>query len=76
MSFDDEYIDDENIDEWNDPFAIKKIIEEDYDDIPDEKIVDFDEVFESVRCKVADLTNYDHMMQQKVLDSLRKGTLK
>ena len=76
MSSEEEYIDDECIDECNDPFAIIKIIEEDYDDVTDEKIVDFDEVFESVRCKVVDLANYDHMMQQKVLDSLRKGTLK
>ena len=76
MSSEEEYIDDEYIDEWNDPFAVKKIIEEDYDDVTDEKIVDFDEVFESVRCKITDLTNYDHMMEKKVLDSLRKGTLK
>lgn len=76
MSSEEEFIDDEYIDEWNDPFAVKKIIEEDYDDVTDEKIVDFDEVFESVRCKITDLTNYDLMMEKKVLDSLRKGTLK
>ncbi len=73
---DDEIIDDETIDEWNDPFAAKKIIEEDYDIVTDDKIVDFDEVFESVRCKVTDLTNYDRMMEKKVLDSLKRGTLK
>ena len=76
MLSEEEYIDDEYIEEWNDPFAVKKITEEDYDDVTDEKIVDFDEVFESVRCKITDLANYDRMMEKKVLDSLRKGTLK
>ena len=75
-NIDNEFIDDETIDEWNDPFAAKKIIEEDYDIVTDDKIVDFDEVFESVRCKVTDLTNYDRMMEKKVLDSLKRGTLK
>jgi len=76
-SIDDEYIDDdEYIEEWNDPFEAKKIIEEDYTIVTDEEIVDFDEVFESVRCKITDLTNYDHMMEKKVLDSLKRGTLK
>ena len=72
----EEYIDDEYIEEWNDPFEVKKIIEEDYDVVTDETVVDFDEVFESVRCKVTDLTNYDRMMEKKVLDSLKRGTLK
>jgi len=73
---DDEYIDDEYIDELNDPFEAKKIIEEDYDIVLDEELVDFDEVFESVRCKITDLTNYDHMMEKKVLDALMRGKLK
>lgn len=76
MSSEEEYIDDEYIDEWNDPFAAKKITEEDYDIVTDETIVDFDEVFESVRCKITDLTKYDRMMEKKVLDSLKRGTLK
>ena len=76
MSSEEEYIDDEYINEWNDPFDVKKITEEDYDIVTDEKIVDFDEVFESVRCKITDLTNYDRMMEKKVLDSLKRGTLK
>ena len=76
MSSEEEYIDDEEIDEWNDPFEAKKIIEEDYDIVTDEKIVDFDEVFEGIRCKITDLANHDHMMEKKVLDSLKRGTLK
>jgi hypothetical protein len=76
MSSDDEYIDDEYIDEWNDPFDVKKVTEEDYDVVTDEKIANFDDVFESVRCKITDLTNYDSMMEKKVLDSLQRGTLK
>jgi hypothetical protein len=73
---DDEYIDDEYIDESNDPFEVKEITEDDYDVVIDEKIVDFDEVFESVRCKITDLVNHDHSMEKKVLDSLQRGTLK
>ncbi len=76
MSSEEEYFDDEYIDEWNDPFEVKKIIEEDYDVITDEKVADFDKVFESVRCKIADLANYDCIMEKKVLDSLLRGTLK
>jgi len=76
MSSEEEYIDDEYLDELNDPFEVKKIIEEDYDTVTDEKIADFDEVFESVRCKVTDLAKYDNLMEKKVLDSLLRRTLK
>ncbi len=76
MSSEEEFVDDEYLDEWNDPFEVKKIIEEDYDTVTDEKIVDFDDVFESVRCKITDLTNHDNMMEKKVLDSLKRGILK
>jgi len=76
MSSDEEYFDDEYIDEENDPFKVKKIIEEDYDVVIDEKVADFDEVFESVRCKITDLANHDCTMEKKVLDSLKRGTLK
>ena len=76
MSSEEEYFDDEYIEEWNDPFNAKKIIEEDYDIVTDEKVTDFDTVFESVRCKITDLANYDSVMEKKVLDSLLRGTLK
>ena len=40
------------------------------------EIVRFDEVFETVRAKITNLTNYDHMMEEKVLDSLKRGKFK
>ena len=76
----DEWFEDEEFEEYitdeNDPQAVEKITKEDYT-IPegDEKI-DFDEVFETVKTKITNLTNYDHMMEEKVLDSLRRGKLK
>ena len=76
MSFEEEYFEDEYIDEENDPFNAKKIIEEDYDVVTDEKVASFDTVFESVRCKITNLAKYDDMMENKVLDSLRRGTIK
>ncbi len=76
MSSEEDYFEEEYIEEWNDPFDTQKIIEEDYT-IPNvEKIVSFDEVFESVRCKITDLDNFDQMMEKKVLDALRSGNLK
>lgn len=74
--FEDENFDDEYITDENDPQAVEKITEEDYTIPDDEKKIDFDEVFESVRAKITDLTNYDRMMEKKVLDSLRSGKLK
>jgi len=76
----DEWFEDEDIEEYitdeNDPQAVEKITKEDYTLIENEEKIDFDEVFESVRAKITDLTNHDHMMEEKVLDSLRRGKLK
>lgn len=67
----EEYIDDNNDPEW-----VEKITKEDYAIIENESTADFDEVFESVKTKITNLTNHDHMMEEKVLDALRKGKLK
>ena len=65
---DEEYTTDEN-----DPERVEKIIKED-STLPDnEQTTDFDEVFETVRTAITDLTKHDRMMEQKVLDSLRSG---
>lgn len=73
----DEWFEDEEyIDNENDPEAVEKITKEDYT-IPDnDEIIDFDEVFETVRTKISNLTKHDQMMQEKVLDSLRKEKIK
>ncbi len=73
----EEYLDDEYIDSENDPETVEKITEEEDYTIPiDDVKIEFDEVLEIVKTKISNLTNYDKMMQEKVLDSLRRGTLK
>ncbi len=79
-SLSDEWFEDEDFEEYidneNDPQAVEKITKEEYTIPLDEEKVNFDEVFESVKTKITNLTNYDHMMEEKVLDSLRRGKLK
>ncbi len=60
----------------NDPEKVLIVPEDDYVISDNEEILDFDEVFETVRAKITDLTNYDKMMEDKLLDALRKGKLK
>lgn len=81
----EEFIDDEAqevveeeeyIDSENDPEKVLIVPGDDYVTSDNEEIVGFDEVFEYVKAKITDLTNYDHMMEEKLLDALRSGTLK
>ncbi len=76
----DEWFEDEEFEEYlneeNDPQQVEKITKDDYNILENEEKVDFDEIFETVKTKITDLTNYDHMMEKKVLDSLRRGDLK
>ena len=75
--YDDEVIEEEEyIDSDNDPEKVLIVPEDDYVISDNEKIVEFDEIFEYVRAKITDLTKYDHMMEQKLLDALRRGNLK
>lgn len=76
MSFEEDYDDDEYIDSENDPCSVDEITEEDYTLPNNDEVVEFDEVFESVKSKITNLTNYDNMMEGKVLDALRNGELK
>lgn len=76
MSFEEDYDDDEYIDSENDPCAVDEITEEDYTLPNNDEVVEFDEVFESIKSKITNLTNYDNMMEGKVLDALRNGELK
>ena len=85
MSEEEEFIDDESqevieeeeyIDSENDPEKVLIVPKDDYVISDNEEIVEFDEIFEYVRAKITDLTNYDHMMEEKLLDALRGGTLK
>ena len=76
----DEWFEDEEFEEYindeNDPQAVEKITKEDYPILDNDEKINFDEVFETVRAKITNLINYDHMMEEKVLDSLRRGKLK
>ncbi len=69
----EEYVDDEYIDSENDPEKVLIVPNDDYVISDNEEIVEFDEVFETVRTKITNLTNYDHTMEEKVLDALRRG---
>lgn len=66
----------------NDPFistpsVLEEIIEENSISIKEEeKVVEFDKVFETVIAEIVDFTNYDKMMEEKVLDALRNGKLR
>jgi len=72
----EEFVNDEYITDNNDPNRVEKITEEDYTIPEGEGEVDFDEIFESVRVKITNLTDYDYMMNEKVLDSLRRGKMR
>lgn len=81
----EEFIDDEAqevieeeeyIDSNNDPEKVLIVPEDDYVTSDNEEVVQFDEIFEYVRAKITDLTQHDHMMEEKVLDALRRGNLK
>lgn len=73
MFNEDEINEEEYILTTNDPQYVEKIKNEDYTLPENEEIIEFDEVFESVKTKISNLSNYDHMMEEKVLDFLRKG---
>jgi len=75
--FEDEEFDEEYIDDTNDPQSVEKITTKDDYTIPeDEEKIEFDEIFETVKVAITDLVKHDHMMNEKVFDSLRRGTLK
>jgi len=81
----EEYIDDESqevieeeeyITGENDPQKVLIVPDDDYVTSDNEEIVGFDEIFETVKSAITDLTKYDKMMEEKVLDALRGGHLK
>jgi len=73
----DEIIEEEEyVNSDNDPEKVLIVPEDDYVISDNEKITQFDEVFEYVRAKITDLTKYDHMMEEKLLDALRRGDIK
>ena len=74
--FEEEYVDDEYVDDENDPEGVEKITNNDYTLIEKEEIIGFEDVVETVKTKIVNLSNYDHLMEEKVLDALRKGNLK
>jgi hypothetical protein len=81
-----EYLDDESqeviieeeevITSENDPQKVLIVPEDDYVISDNEEVIAFDEIFETVKTMITDLAKYDHMMEEKVLDALRRGKLK
>lgn len=73
----DEWFEDEEyINSENDPEKVLIVPEDDYVISDNEEVIAFDEIFETVKTMLTDLTKYDHMMEEKVLDALRMGKLK
>lgn len=73
MLNEDEIDEEEYILTKNDPQYVEKIKNEDYTLPENEEIIEFDEVFEFIKTKISNISNYDYMMEEKVLDFLRKG---
>ena len=76
MSEEEVIEEEEYINNDNDPEKVLIVPEDDYVTRDNEEIAQFDEVFEYVRAEIMDLSNYDHMMEEKLLDALRNGELK
>ena len=76
MSEEEVIEEEEYINSDNDPEKVLIVPEDDYVTRDNEEIAQFDEVFEYVRAEIMDLSNYDHMMEEKLLDALRGGNLK
>lgn len=73
----EEYIDDEYVDDNNDPHSVEEVTEPNSISIQDgEEIIAFDEVVETIKTEITNFVNHDHMMEEKVLDSLRRGKLR
>ena len=73
----DEWFEDEEvITSENDPAKVLIVPEDDYIISDNEEVIAFDEVFETVKSAITDLVKYDKMMEEKVLDVLRRGKLK
>ncbi len=75
MSEEEVIEEEEYINSDNDPEKVLIVPEDDYVIRDNEEIAQFDEIFEYVRAKITDLTKYDHMMEEKLLDALRRGNL-
>lgn len=72
----EEFVDDEYIDDENDPERIENITKDDDILAEEEETVGFEDVIQTVSPKNVNLTNYDKIMEKKVFDSLRKGELR
>lgn len=69
-----EFVDDEYITNDNDPSRVEKIDEDNSIAIVENEIkIEHEEIEASPKLTITNLANYDHMMEEKVLDALRKG---
>ena len=73
----EDYIDDEYIQEDNDPYSVYEVTAEDLIIDNNEQIIEHEKILYSLDARSDRAMNqHDIMMGEKVLDSLRKGKLK
>ncbi len=78
MNEEENFVDDEYITDENDPCKVEKITQEDYTIFEEkEEIIDHEKIIQSVQTQ-SDASFYknDKIMEDKVLDSLKKGLIK
>lgn len=72
-----EFVDDEYITNDNDPSRVEKIDEDNSISIIENEIkIEYETIEASPKLMITNLSNYDYIMNEKVLNALRKGTLK
>lgn len=74
----EEIIDDEEyITDDNDPHRVERIDEDNSISIVENEVkIEHEEIKASPKLMITNLSNYDHIMNEKVLDALRKGKLR
>ena len=77
MSSEEDYPEDEYIDDSNDIWSGEKITEEDYTIPEDEELFEEKDIVYSIYARSdSAMKNHDIIMNQKVIDSLKKGKIK
>ena len=77
MSSEEDYPEDEYIDDSNDIWSGEKITEEDYTIPEDEELFEEADIVYSIYARSdSAMKNHDIIMNQKVIDSLKKGKIK
>ena len=74
---DEDYLEEEYITNENDPHSVEKIDEDNSISIVETEVtIKHEEIEASPKLMITSLTNHDYIMNEKVLDALRRGILK